>query len=121
MMIFWPDDEDGEVLHKLSIEGFDFSAEYPIDFSIDFDDWPPPAEFVELVRQRYEEVELSEPQDGFPGYIMIVLQAQLSYELVTTMKAELSELAEPYGGWCEAWGVTHEIDDLVGRELARSA
>lgn len=113
MMIFWPDDEDGEALHKLFIEGFDFEAEYPIDFSIDFEDWPPPAEFVALVEQRYSNVGLCEPQDDddSPGFVMIVVEARLSYEFVTSMKATLTELAEPYGGYCEAWAVTHEVDD----------
>jgi hypothetical protein len=110
-LYFWPDDEDGEALANLAAEGFDFSAKYPIDFSIDFDDWPPPDEFIALVEQRYGNVELGEPQDELPGFVMIVVEAQLSYEFVRTMKRKLSELAAPYGGYCEAWAVTHEIDD----------
>jgi hypothetical protein len=47
----------------------------------------------------------SASDDG--GYILLVINAVLTYELVMSMQQVLTDLAAPFGGVCESWGVLH--------------
>lgn len=103
----WPDDVDGDVFRRMDASGFDFTSECNIDFNIDVETWPPPDPLLKQLRQRYTKVEVVEPGDDHPGYITFVVKAKLSYELVTSIQRTASEIAKPYGGNCESWGVLH--------------
>jgi regulator of RNase E activity RraB len=103
----WPDDADGDVLRRLHESGFDFSATYDIDFNVDLKRWPPDAKLVNALKQTYKNVQLYEPEEDSSGYILVVVNAKVTYDLVMATQKRLSELAEPYGGICEAWGVLH--------------
>lgn len=59
----WPNDADGDVFRRLESHGFDFTKEYDVDFNVDFDDWPPPAESVNLLKSKYNNVEIVEPEN----------------------------------------------------------
>lgn len=102
----WPDDVDGDVLRRMEEAGFDFSAPVDIDFNIDFESWPPPAQFMEKLIAIYPKARLIEPEDDDDdeGYVEIVVHDLLTYDLVIRLQRELSELAAPYGGVCESWG-----------------
>jgi hypothetical protein len=103
----WPDDADGDVLRRLKRSGFDFSATWNIDFNIDLDSWPPPEALIKELSQRFERVGVIEPDQPGNGYIAFVVNSKLTYELVISVQRVASEIAKPFGGVCESWGVLH--------------
>ncbi|WP_293372638.1 ribonuclease E inhibitor RraB [Nevskia sp.] len=103
----WPSNPDGDVFRRLHTHGFDFEISCAIDFNIDFDAWPPPSEFIALLKQRHSGVQVFEPENQDSGYISFVVNAKLTYELVLSVQSSVSELAAPFGGVCESWGVLH--------------
>jgi hypothetical protein len=104
----WPDDVDGDVLRSLEKDGFNFDKEHMIDFNIDFNQWPPSKEALDIIVKEYPEAKLYDPDPDIEdscGYVLISIQSKLSYELVMFMQKEITEIMKPYGGWCESWGV----------------
>ena len=102
----WPNNADGDVFRRLERSGFDFAAEHVVDFNIDLVDWPPAPGLIAEIRRRYAEWSQIAPEDDYRGYIEIQVRAPVTYEFVISMQRELSELAGPFGGVCESWGVT---------------
>jgi hypothetical protein len=105
VLVNLPRDADGDVIRKLAKNGVDLNVEHVIDFEIDLDTWPPNPQLVEALRQKFSTVNLIEPQDGFEGYINIKVKKHVTYDYVIGMQSDLSSLAAPYGGRCNAWGV----------------
>lgn len=103
----WPQDADGDVLRRLQSNGFDFDAPVDIDFNVDFDTWPPAEEFLEALNSQFPRVKEYGPDSNGKGYVLIVVNAPVTYELVMFMQNSVSDLAAPYGGICESWGVLH--------------
>jgi hypothetical protein len=103
----WPENADGDVFRKLSSSGFDFTKLYTIDFNIDFDQWPPAAETIQIIQKTFPGAKVYEDDDANGGYILFKLQAKLTYELVMDTQAKASVLVAPFGGRCESWGVLH--------------
>ena len=88
--------------------GFDFSTEHAVDFNIDSSEWPPRHELVTAVRRRFPDARLVEPEEGGRGYIQFQVNGRVTYDLVTSVQRETSELARPFGGICESWGVMQQ-------------
>ena len=101
----WPNDADGDVMRRLRNRRIDFAKRHRIDFNIDFESWPPPAEAIALLRQKYESVTVYAPSDGAPGGVMVQMEEVLSYDFVVQMQSMISEAMAPFGGVCEAWGL----------------
>jgi hypothetical protein len=103
----WPDDADGDVFRRLESHAFDFSAPIDIDFNVDFSSWPPSPDAIQLLARYYPNLKIFDPSEGSDGYLAFVLHEHVSYELVTRIQNEVSELMLPYGGCCESWGILH--------------
>jgi hypothetical protein len=103
----WPNDADGDVFRKLKSKGFDFSKPYTIDFNIDFDVWPPSTEALSAIKNAFPSARIYEDENKESGYVLFNITALLTYELVTGIQIKASELAKPFGGHCESWGVLH--------------
>jgi hypothetical protein len=103
----WPDDADGDVLRRLERNGFDFSKPVAIDFNVDFDAWPPPDSALELLKERFGEIDVIEPEDEGSGYVCFQVTSRLSYELVTSVQRSVSLALASNGGQCDSWGVLH--------------
>ena len=102
----WPRDVDGDVFRRMADSGFDFTSEHVIDFNIDMEQWPPAPALIAEVERRYPDAQRFGPEgQGDRGYVQIQVRALLTYELVMTVQREMSELARPFGGICESWGV----------------
>lgn len=82
----WPDDADGDVLRRLEEDGFDFAKPWLIDFNVDFASWPPMAEAVAVLKHRYPNAAVREPDGDHPGYIQFRVQAVVSYDLVLKLQ-----------------------------------
>src|SRR5260370_38594001 len=83
---------------------FIFAAPYPFPLIFFFADWPPAAEAIAIVRRRYPEAVVYEPQDGYPGYILFQVCDLVSYELVIRIHREVPALVAPFDGYWESWG-----------------
>ena len=103
--MIWPNDADGDVFRSLEEDGFDFLKDHSVEFNVDFEHWPPSPEAISLLKEKYENLEILEPTDGFDGYIKIQISAKLSYELVTGVQRDITNLIRNYGAKCESWDV----------------
>jgi hypothetical protein len=103
----WPNDADGDVMRLLQSRGLDFDEPTDIDFNVDFEAWPPAEKFMYTLRAQYSLVKMYPPDSTGNGYVLFVVNAALTYELVMFIQLAVSELASPYGGICESWGVLH--------------
>ncbi|EKE84823.1 ribonuclease E inhibitor RraB [Idiomarina xiamenensis] len=96
---------DSRVLAQLAAEGFDFDKSSIIEFTVEFERWPPQNEAMRLLQQDYPDVQLYPPCDDDAGYVVVRIQQPLSYALVSDTQRQLTRLMAPYGGLCDAWGV----------------
>jgi len=107
----WPNDADGDVLRRLEADNFDFGKEFFVVFNVDFDNWPPPQEAVDLLKSRYANVQVIDPDEEdleegeFDGYIVFQINNRVNYEFVTKTQTEATRLMHRFGGWCDSWGV----------------
>ena len=103
----FPDDADGDVLRGLEKSGFDFSQRCLIDFNVDFQEWPQSSEAVKLLSRKYPSLKLYEPDGEGPGYLQFQVYGLLTYDLVTKVQAEVSELMAAFNAECSSWGILH--------------
>ncbi len=108
------------MFRRLEADGFNFSVPHNIDFNIDFDAWPPSPELIKLLRQQYPNLKVFEPDGKGKGYVLFVIE-QLTYELVMFVQSSVSELAAPFGGVCESWGVMHEAQQAFRADAEDNA
>ena len=101
----WPSDADGDVLRRLNASDFDFTAEYEIDFNVEFEDWPPHPVAIAWLQSKYPRVQVYEPEEDFNGYVQFKIRSKLSYTFVIDTQAEATSQMSQYGGICESWGV----------------
>ena len=99
----WPNDADGDVLRRLQSEGFDFGREVEVDFNVDFENWPPPDGAIRSMTIAMPQAGISMNEGG--AYILVQIRAALTYPFVIVTQSELTQLARPYGGKCDSWGV----------------
>lgn len=108
----WPDDADGDVFRELAARKFDFSKAVSIDFTVDFETWPPTQEALGALHDAYGPIEVIPPseEDGesFDGYVLFQLTGLLEHGLVTSVQQRVSDLLAPHGGVCESWGLVAE-------------
>jgi len=97
----WPDDADGDVLRRLRAGGFEFDREIEVDFNIDFEDWPPNPTLLAELAEAFPGATISLED----GDVLVQLTAQLTYPFLIEMQETLTQLARPYGGHCDSWGV----------------
>jgi len=103
----WPDDADGGVFRRLAASGFDFQKSWIVDYNVDFEDWPPTAAAMELLRELYGELVLYPLEDDSAGYVQFQITGLVTYEGVISVQLRTSAAMRPYGGVCESWGVLH--------------
>lgn len=104
----WPQDVDGDVFRKMQESGFDFSHPVDIEFIVDLETWPPSEAFLTALRTRHPRIKVYEPDEDGDGYVMFIVPALLTYDLVMSVQKEISEFAAPYGGVCDSWGAMQQ-------------
>ncbi len=100
----WPEDEDGDVFRSLEQDGFDFSAEVPIDFNVDVADPLNIGPAIDAALEVYPDAAICLEDD----YFVIQLQARLTYDLVIGAQKRLTAATAKFGGNCDSWGVMHD-------------
>jgi hypothetical protein len=106
----WPHDADGDVFRRLEANGFDFTAEYEIDFNVDFEEWPPKPDAIAWLQSHYSDVEVYEPEEDFNGSVQFKIRSKVNYTLVVDTQTKVSEEMRQYGGVCESWGVAQPAE-----------
>lgn len=106
-MTSFPNDADGDVLRGLSESGFDFSQRCLVDFNVDFEEWPPSSAGIRALSKQHPSIKVYDPDGQNRGYLLFQVYDFLTYELVTRVQAEVTELMAPFGGECVSWGVLH--------------
>lgn len=101
----WPNDADGDVFRQLSQMGMNFSKEYTVDFTVDFETWPPNPKALKALKAKYKAVEVIPPNGDDSGYVLFQLRHLVTYEWVLTVQKEATDLVRAYSGRCESWGV----------------
>ena len=101
----WPADADGDVFRRLQSLGFNFSEPHAIDFNVEFNQWPPPREALNLLLARCPSLEVIEPEPEVPGYVALSIVGNVSYEHVTSVQRSISLELAKFGGICASWGV----------------
>lgn len=102
----WPNDADGDVLRRMSQQGFDFARPCVVDFNVDFEDWPPDPRALQILEASYPGTKMYLSDDG-GGYVQFQVEALLTYALVVTTQRAVSESMAQFDGVCESWGVLH--------------
>ena len=104
----WPNTKDGKLFDRLKRSGVDFNKPHSIVFNVDFYQWPPPADAINELQQRYEQLKIYEPgkfDDQQEGFVALKTNAKISYEFVTDTQREVTELVNEYGGYCNSWAL----------------
>lgn len=97
----WPRDADGDVFRRLRETGFDFSKRVKIDFEVYFPERRSTPQAAQVIAHAFPAAHISPQEDG----LLVQVDSIVTYELVTRMQAELSDLAARFGGACNEWGV----------------
>lgn len=107
----WPVGADGDVFRNLEAHNFDFGKECLVEFIVEFDQWPPLDEALEVLDELYDDVSLVEPDaaeqasGSTDGYVQVQIEALLDYEFVVTMQAQLTQQLTLFKGRCQSWEV----------------
>ena len=104
----WPEDADGGVFRRLLEHRFDFSKPHSIDYSVDFERWPPALGSLAWLESHYGTVSLHPPTEDFGGYAEFQVHGLVTYEGVTSIPRQVSAALAPWGGVCESWGVLQD-------------
>lgn len=110
----WPNNADGDVFRRLKSSDFNFSKEYDIDFNIDFDHWPLTVNTISFFQSNYPNLKIIEPNEeeidsgDINGYIEIQIRHKVEYDFVIKTQSKLTKMSQPFGGWCESWGVMQD-------------
>lgn len=105
-----PKDNDIALLKQLEKNGISFSKVHTIEFNVDFKSWPPQADVIAILKKKYHNVKLYEPDENFDGYLTLTMRGKLSYEFVKQAQSEISTLVGQYGAYCNSWAVLFNQD-----------
>jgi hypothetical protein len=101
----WPNDADGDVFRALEADGVDLSKAYAIEFYVDFEDWPPADEALDVLKGTFGDVALQDDEEDEIPCLRCKIVGPLSYEFVTETQAKITEAVKAFGGYCADWGV----------------
>lgn len=122
----FPDDEDGAVLAELAVQGIDLSKPLPIEYAVAVPSEESANSTAEaLTKAGYEveidydegepdeEDEIDEEDDDFgPSWSVYANVTMVpKYDEIIRIQAELDQLARPFGGYADGWGVLIGGDD----------
>jgi hypothetical protein len=101
----YPDDENGDVLRSLEIDGDDLSKPRDINFSLVFDDESSAREFIRTVQIDDAQIELSDHGGGESMWdVTITYHMVPTHRDITAIERHLERLVSPLGGRNDGWG-----------------
>lgn len=111
----WPNNKDAQLLRRLERDGINLSNFHNVEFNVDFDRWPPAAEVLALLKARYGNAKLFEPgslDEMQEGYVSLRIKSVVSYEFVSRMQREISDVVSGFGGYCNSWAVVLDHSEV---------
>ncbi len=104
-MITFPDDDNGDVLHRMQEGGDDLSKPRDIDFAFVFDEKHQALSFARGVRDDHGLAAEASSYDERQMWQTIVTKHMVpTYADITALEQELSTLAVSHGGEPDGWG-----------------
>jgi hypothetical protein len=97
----WPQDATGAVFRRLQETGFDFARPVAVDFNVEFDDNTLAPQAAAAIASSFPEATVSAQDDE----LLVQIEGTLTYRMVIETLAKLSDIAAPFGGFCDDWGV----------------
>jgi hypothetical protein len=112
VLMRWLANPDGDALHRLAEDGFDFSKPGLLEFTVDFRSWPPPRSAMARLSRDYPSSTVCVTDDDHDGYLEFQVYALVTHELVTNIQSYVTELMAPYDGVCSSWRVVRGDSSL---------
>lgn len=104
MVAEYPNDADGDALRRLVADGNDMAAPMVIDFPVVLPTEAAAQQFAVLAAAKSYAVQIWQHDDDSDWDVICAIEMVPTYADVVRIQAELSELAEPFGGICDSWG-----------------
>jgi hypothetical protein len=100
----YPDDADGDALRGVAGSGSDMTLPMVIDFTVDAPDETAARALATAVEAFGFDPSIYEcPDDG--SWIVSCSKSMLAtYAAVVAARAQLNDIARPYGASCDGWG-----------------
>ncbi|EMR05525.1 hypothetical protein C772_02497 [Bhargavaea cecembensis DSE10] len=99
----FPNDDDGLVLQMLKDEGIDFSIPQPLDFAISCPDKRSAKKILKALKREGFTAEIEEDEGEWSCYAFVV--THLDYDTIVEIQERLHQLATPFDGQSDGWGV----------------
>jgi hypothetical protein len=101
-----PDDENGDVLWRMLLDGDNLSKQREVDFSVVFPSEAAALSFAEHLLRNRQKVSLSpyEGNEELPWQVQVHRVMLPAHEAITEFEELLAADAEPLGGRNDGWG-----------------
>src|SRR3954469_10111149 len=99
-----PNDADGDAMRRVIDDGADLMRPMKIDFQIDCPDIARARDVAAKVPRSEFAVDTYSHEDGVGATCECSRLMLLEYSELVRIQRELTEIAKPLGGRCEAWG-----------------
>lgn len=105
----FPEDENGDALWNMALQGDDLSKPREINFSVLFSTENNALEFGEVLLFNRQKVSLSDCEDDpeYPFEITVHHYIEATHSGITEYENLLQEYAEKYNGYNDGWGAMH--------------
>lgn len=105
-LLSFPNDENGDVLHRMQANGDDLSKARSIDFTIVFPNESSAAEFARHFSQLGYRTTLENIActEDFPWDVVVVKHMPPTHSGITLFEDQLNSIAKPLGGRNDGWG-----------------
>ena len=100
--------KDRELIARLQRDGVNVSQVHTIEFNIDFTDWPPPVDAIDVLKNKYGNIKSYEPDrlnDIHDGYLAVRVNSILTAEFVAEKQKQITAIVSQFGGYCNTWAV----------------
>lgn len=105
----FPDDENGNVLWQMALNGVDLSYEREVDFALVFPNRDAALEFGAVAFRNGAKVQLSQYEENleFPWQVYVHAVMAPTHENLTHFESMMGSVAEKVGGKNDGWGFEH--------------
>jgi|SRR5579884_1366199 len=110
--MFYPDDDNGNVLRRMAEQGKDLTEARDIDFVVVFEQASSAEQFAKHFRELGYKVSVedtssfedAEKEDNFPWDVIVVKHMVPTHEGITNFEDLLQSVADRWNGHNDGWG-----------------
>jgi Regulator of ribonuclease activity B len=100
----FPDDDNGDVLRRMTADGDDLSEPRNIDFEHVFESKEDALAFIDVVSEKERRVTLSWYEDEQAWNVCVSQFMLPTHAAITSIELSLGQQAERHGGRSDGWG-----------------